>query len=230
MKRTIRLFTSDVAAPGFWRSRIHDEILTAQPIGKVLVAGTTWSGDLAPKVDKLLDAVAPLVNGLTSGRTLSAEPGPITPGMLGTAWTGTLDLRTAMQAAMSNDGDTDLTQVYTEVEQLRTALGTEPLDTTTLATAADRLRSARDNAGNPNEQFKQQLMGDSLHRMAASTRSSLAAIRTAATRHWSDRRMTKAESHAAVRDAVHAAHRATHMRDRIRAIAAGHKAFWTGRK
>src|SRR5580698_740878 len=116
MKRKIRLTVTDGADS--WRQS-HDSILSAVDPGKTYTNGTTWNGDLKPKVDAMLDKLAPLVTPFSTGQTLHAEELTGSDAMLGRVWTG--DLQARLTRAATSTGDVDLSQVVHAVGALHAA-------------------------------------------------------------------------------------------------------------
>src|SRR5215472_282157 len=84
----------------------RDSLLSAFSSGKLLVTGRTWQGDLRPLIDGYIAAIEPLINGLTSGRVLHADPVPDAL-RLGRAWVGDLQQRlrdAALESAAASEG------------------------------------------------------------------------------------------------------------------------------
>jgi hypothetical protein len=140
MKRIIRnLFTY---ATRDQRSRfVSDEILRADPVPKLLLTPTTWRGDLQPVLDAYLEQLRPLENGLTLGRTLSAEEVPAVLN-LGVVWLGMFAER--MLASRSDaPGAVEATPVLAALEAVRREMAIG--DRQRIADGLRQLRQAADS-------------------------------------------------------------------------------------
>ena len=95
MKRSIvrNVFTIDHSV-----RHTSDRLLAAVPVGKTLVAGTLWEGDLQPRIDNLKDELKELVTGFTIGQTLDPE-GPGRQIDIGRVWKGISELENAVRDA-----------------------------------------------------------------------------------------------------------------------------------
>ena len=235
MKIIRNVFTRD--APIGWlaptkrhrEALARDSRLEAVPVGKMLVSGTTWEGDLKPQIDRHLDQVEAFLTPFTLNRLLHAESSSA-PLDVGRTWVGDLieyTDKTAANSARSAANDVDLSAVRQGLEVFHQTLGTRPFDATAYEEA---LREVRDAAAAVSAASANRRTNDA-RAEAQATRARVTEINERNRAYWANAtsRATTADSVGAVRDAVHAAHTATHMRDKIQAIQAAHDAFWSGR-
>ena len=137
MKRSIRVTVHDSVR------RSCDEILNADPVPKLMLMPLTWQGDLRPVLDAYLEQLKPLENGLTLGRTLSAERIPYVLD-LGRAWLG--DFTERMLTSYSEEpGAVDATEVLAQVRGLRREMGTG--DRKRISDSLRRVRDAANRLG-----------------------------------------------------------------------------------
>ena len=233
MKIIRNVYTTD--APIGWlaptrrqaRNAARDALLEAVPVGKVLVSGLTWEGDLKPHLDRHLDMVEAFTTPFTLNRLLHAEPAPEVLRM-GRTWVGDLIRRFD---ALANDDrakgtadKVDLAAVRQGLDLFHRSLGTEPFDARAYEEA---LLAARDAAAavRTNKPSGTQDAWTQRHPEAAR----IAAMNDANREYWASGSQATFDSVGAVRDAVHAAHRATNMRDKIQAMQAANNAFWVDR-
>lgn len=148
---TVRAFTSDVAVPGYLRlARIRDEILTPISSGKTLATAETWQGALRPKLDYFVEQTEKATRGFALGHVVGAEeaPGGLVMGQL---WTGLIDLRDVLTRATAVAAErpavghwhVDLDEIFTELENFRASVGSQP-DMNTMKDAVAGLKRARD--------------------------------------------------------------------------------------
>ena len=223
MKRIVRFFCTD--SPN-GRRHFRDTMLNAIPVGKVLVLGRVWTGELAPLVDSYLEALNPIVSGFTLGRTLNAEP-PTDLADMGRRWLGDLHTRIAasVDTATGPEPRVDVSEAITALERLREVMpggnAAQIHDAWLgLRSAADRVsRSLRDASGHPAIR-RDYRSGD------GSKPRSIASISADNRAFWAGRGAAAAEtrtrtasaSDAVFRDAEHACQTATTPRARIAAM------------
>jgi hypothetical protein len=207
MKRKIRLSVTDGA--GTWQTT-RAAILSAVPPGKTLVQGTTWNGDLRPKVDAMLDQLQSLTTPFTTGRTLHAQVLSPNDALLGRTWTG--DLQARLSRAATPTGDTDMSGVFQELEALHLALGTTNPEE--VADRIGRVRRAADAIRTKTRTTDSNWGTAFLNRSRGSATSAIAQIKRAGT----------AEGAARV-----TADCSADMRGKIAAMNEANRAFWANR-
>jgi len=234
-KRVIRnvFLTCDAA------TRAHffgDEILNADPVPKLLLMPTTWRGDLKPVLDAYLEQLAPLANGLTPGRTLSAEEIPAVLD-LGTQWLGGFAER-MLAARDESPGAVEATPVLAALEAVRREMGTG--DRQRVADGLRRLRRAADRVGARDEEEPHGAFSEG-RRVADAARRRIADINVRNRDYWDQRSVTpqldsSGRMHwrggdagppsTAFRDAAHAVATAATPRALNAAMNRAAKAFW----
>jgi hypothetical protein len=199
------------------RVAVTDSVLAAVPPGKTLVLGTTWNGDLRPKVDALLDQLQSLVTPFTTGRTLHAQVLSPNDALLGRTWTG--DLQARLSRAATPTGDTDMSGVFQELEALHLALGTTNPEE--VADRIGRVRRAADAVGKKTKTADSDNWGSRfLNRSRVATDSAITGIQ---------RTSTADGTAGAVRAALATADGKTDMRGKIATINEANRVYWAGR-
>ena len=247
MKRVIRnvFLTCDAST-----RRVHffgDEILHADPILKVMLMPLTWQGDLQPVLDAYLEQLRPLENGLTLGRTLSAEEiGNLLD--LGRTWLGIF--QTKLLAASADfasaqrpeeagaEPGTDVAEVIGQLTHLRREMGTGDR-----AKIADGMRRLRDAARRVSDSLPAR-DGMTQRRIADATARRIDDINAGNRAFWTARDTTpqldssgrmnwrtgdSRTQSTAFRDAQHAVAHAASPSKRIEAMNLAARAFWTPR-
>ncbi|HEX5461444.1 MAG TPA: hypothetical protein VFX20_15885 [Steroidobacteraceae bacterium] len=238
MKRILRnvfSYATCDARPRFF----GDEILSADPVPKLLLMPMTWRGDLKPVLDAYLEQLRPLENGFTLGRTLGAQEVPATLN-LGTAWLGSF--RDRMLAARSDQpGALDATPVLAALEGVRRVMGVgDPIAVADglriLRRAADRVQLRDDE---PHGAFSEgrRIADAARHRIAdinARNRHFHAAqcvtpqLDSSGRMNWRTGDSAPGARTTVFRDAAHDVRAATTPGARIEAMNRGARAFWSG--
>lgn len=131
--------------PAFSNVRAHgyhgDDMLNAVPVGKVLVSGRTWQGDLQPIVDATVAAVKSFTTPFVPPGVLNAEPSP-TSLNLGRTWVGNLE----KQITSSHDaaGNVDASELLIALSHLHNALAGGSKTGAQMKDALRRVQIARD--------------------------------------------------------------------------------------
>ncbi len=120
--------------------RTRDSMLNALGTGKVLALGRVWTGELQPEIDSRLDALRPIVSGLTSGNRLNSEPAGASLDM-GRRWVGDIVgmIRAGAHDSEGREGErVDLTGLARSAERLEDAF--EKGNRDLIRSAAEQLR------------------------------------------------------------------------------------------
>jgi hypothetical protein len=210
-RKTIRVTVTDGA--GSWR-HTRDSTLAAVSPGKILILGTTWVGDLRPKVDAMLDQLQALVTPFTTGRTLNAEQLAPQTGLLGRTWTG--DLQARLTRAATPTGDTDMSRVFQELEALHIAMGTA--NAAEVADRIGRVRRAADAVGKKSRTTTDSNWGTRfLNQSRLATDTAITNLKRTA---------PAGGTAGAVRDALATGDGASDMRSKVAAMNRANAAFW----
>jgi len=241
MKRIIRnvFLTCDART---FRHFFGDEILNADPVPKLLLMPMTWRGDLKPVLDAYLEQLAPLSNGLTLGRTLSAEEIPAVLD-LGTQWLGGFAER-MLAARDESPGAVEATPVLEALEAVRREMKVG--NRQRVADGLRRLRRAADNVNaalfgshcDRDDEHLGKRIADAARRRIGdmnATASAFWAKRSATAQpdssgrmHWRGGDAASGARSTAFRDAMHSAAHAATPREQIAALNRGARAFWSG--
>lgn len=230
-KKVIRLFINDSPLRGI---RLRDDRLSAVPVGKVMVAGTLWTGALRPLIDAIAATFGPsLDTPLRSGRTLHANElsGVID---LGRAWVGNLTSEIRLATANASSGPTvDVGEVIGAIEKLRAEMHADPLDFPGVADALRRVRRAADRVGartGDSNPLKRLTMLSPEQRQSGANSPGNALARDfwrAQSKPTGARPIGDTSSATtAVRDQLAIAARAKNTRTRMEALNAAARAFW----
>lgn len=214
----------------------RDEILNAEEVPKLLLMPTTWRGDLVPVLDAYLEQLRPLENGLTLGRTLTAEEVPATLD-LGTQWLGTF--RDRMLSYHSDaPGAVCAMPVLQALEAVRAEMRTG--DRRRVADALKALRRAADCMSGDDEEHGafsegRRIADAARHRIADmnqraadfwNKRSATAQLDSSGRMNWRGGDAAPGARSTAFRDAMHAAAHASTPREQIASLNSAAKAFW----
>lgn len=168
--------------------RTRDSMLNAISPGKVLALGTVWTGSLAPEIDSRLDALRPIVSGLTSGNRLNAEPAGASLDM-GRRWVGDIVgmIRAGAHDSEGREGErVDLTGLARSAERLEDAF--EKGNRDLIRSAAEQLRQdfemVREKHADSARRTADAAFADRGAREAAATRDTIRSMNQANRDFW----------------------------------------------
>jgi len=177
--------------------RFLDERLDPVDDGKVFTLVRAWTGSLTPLIDGTVEALRPIINGLTSGNVLHAEE--IGRAInLGTTWVGNVRQQlkdAAQQSSLAGESEprVDVGAVVREVENLQTSLGTRAPNFPGIIDSLRKLKAAADSVtgrmGRTNDSRNSPpgVMGYSKPRGNGSRAITPTMVNEAATKFWRER-------------------------------------------
>jgi len=173
------------------RLRSRDEVLNAVSSGKVLALGTVWTGELKPHIDARLEAIKPLVTGLSLGRVLHAEPGSHSLRM-GRKWTGDILglIRAGARDSEGQEGEqVDLTDLTRSASKLEDAFekGNPDLILSNAKKLEEDFAMVRERHSDAAQRTADAAFAERGAREAAATRDTIRALNEANREFWSGR-------------------------------------------
>jgi len=224
--------------------RFLDERLDPVDDGKVFTLVRAWTGSLTPLIDGTVEALRPIINGLTSGNVLHAEEiGRVID--LGTTWMGNVRQQlkdAAVQSSLAGESEprVDVQAVVREVENLQTSLGTRAPNFPGIIDSLRKLKAAADAVmGRTNDSRTRdaRIVGYSRPHYGTPSRPvSPEQLNAQHSRFWAEQRTADSrtpggttDNTSAVRDALRASNAAGDMRTRIAALSEAHAKFWASR-